>query len=83
MILVWQITDDLPNSPYFPPAKLSRYTVFKKMKVTCMFLIHMEIQDTLLLHIWSFQLMCSSNEVVAMYIMHWLLDFRELFQTTQ
>ena len=25
--LVWRIADDLPNSPNFLPAKLSRYTV--------------------------------------------------------
>jgi len=25
MGLVWQITDDLPNSPNYRPAKLSRY----------------------------------------------------------
>ena len=30
MILVWRITDDLPNSPNFSPAKLSRYTVYQK-----------------------------------------------------
>jgi len=28
MVLVWQITDDSPNSPNFLPAKLSRYTVY-------------------------------------------------------
>ena len=27
MVLVWRITDDSPNSPNFPSAKLSRYTV--------------------------------------------------------
>ena len=27
MALVWRITDDLPNSPNFLPAKLSHYTV--------------------------------------------------------
>ena len=27
MVLVWRIMDDSPNSPNFPPAKLSRYTV--------------------------------------------------------
>ena len=27
--LVWQITDDLPNLPNFPPAKLFRYTVYE------------------------------------------------------
>ena len=27
MFLVWGITDDLPNSPNFPPAKPSRYMV--------------------------------------------------------
>ena len=25
MVLVWRITDDLPNSPNFLPAKLSHY----------------------------------------------------------
>jgi len=28
MVLVWQITDDSPNSPNFLPAKLSCYTVW-------------------------------------------------------
>ena len=28
MVLVWRITEDSPNSPNFPPAKLSRYTVY-------------------------------------------------------
>ena len=28
MVLVWRIADNLPNSPNFHPAKLSRYTVF-------------------------------------------------------
>ena len=27
MVLVWQITDDSPNSPTFPPAKVSMHTV--------------------------------------------------------
>ena len=28
MVLVWKFTDDLPNSPTFPPAKVSLYMVF-------------------------------------------------------
>ena len=28
MVLVWQIVDDLPNSPNFAPIKLYHYTVF-------------------------------------------------------
>ena len=28
MVLVWQIMDNLPNLLNFPPAKLSRYTVY-------------------------------------------------------
>ena len=32
MILVWQIMDDSPNSPNFPPAKLSRYMVISFSK---------------------------------------------------
>ena len=27
MVLIWQITNDLPNSPTFPPAKVSLHTV--------------------------------------------------------
>ena len=27
MVLAWQITHDLPNSPNFPPAKLSHFKV--------------------------------------------------------
>ena len=30
LVKVWQITDDLPNSPNFPAAKHSRYTVYYK-----------------------------------------------------
>ena len=38
MVLVWRITDDLPNSPNFPPTKLSRYTVLRK--ATKLMLLH-------------------------------------------
>ena len=33
MVLVWRITDDLPNSPNFCPTKLSRYTVFNCCRI--------------------------------------------------
>ena len=29
MVLVWRITDDLPNLPMFPLAKISLHTVYK------------------------------------------------------
>jgi len=37
MVLVWQITDDLPNSPNFLPAKLSHYTVHRYCTKTVTF----------------------------------------------
>ena len=32
MVLVWRIADDSSNSPDFPPAKLSHYTVVRELE---------------------------------------------------
>ena len=36
MILVWRITDDSPNLPTFPPAKVSLHTVYCKKQTECL-----------------------------------------------
>ena len=41
MVLVWRITDDLPNSPNFPPAKLSCYTVLNN--IVCVIILLMQL----------------------------------------
>ena len=35
LVKVWLTTDDLPNSPNFPAAKHSRYTVCALLKIEC------------------------------------------------
>ena len=50
--LVWQITDDLPNSPNFPSTKLSHYTVIK-------------LQD---IGLWHMQQWLSWNEGISITV---------------
>ena len=37
---IWQMLDDSPNSPNFPPAKITRYTVFAIFLLTTEVFLH-------------------------------------------
>ena len=50
MVLVWRITDNSPNLPNFPPAKLSRYTVtVRRIHNTCLYALSVGIVNFVLI----------------------------------
>ena len=61
MVLVWRITDDWPNSPTFPPAKVFLHTVY----ILCVIMdkvIFLETGETLS------QLLCMSNSIFPLHL---------------